>query len=202
MVCSGYRFPVPGISEASYAYLFGLYLGDGTISHHPRGVFRLRVCLDRAYPIIVAECEAAMSVLVPENRISTARSPRENMDIPSAYSRHWPCLFPQHGPGPKHHRAIVLASWQREILDRWPWRFLRGLIHSDGYRGLNTIRHPKKTYAYSRYQFSNRSQDIRNLFSEYCDNVGVEWRQMNRWTISVARRQSVALMDQHIGPKR
>jgi hypothetical protein len=76
------------------------------------------------------------------------------------------------------------------------------LIQSDGYRGLNRIKHPKKTYAYPRYQFSNRSADIRGLFCEYCDKVGVEWRRMNRWTISVAKRNSVALMDRYIGPKR
>lgn len=96
----------------------------------------------------------------------------------------------------------MLEPWQREIVDAYPWRFLRGLIQSDGCRGLNTIRHPNKTYAYPRYQFSNRSDDIRNLFCEYCDRVGVEWRRMNRWNISVARRESVALMDRYIGPKR
>lgn len=39
-------------------------------------------------------------------------------------------------------------------------------------------------------------------FCEYCDEVGVEWRVMNRWTISVAKRDSVASMDRFIGPKR
>ena len=33
------------------------------------------------------------------------------------YSNHLPCLFPQHGPGKKHERAIVLESWQQEIVD-------------------------------------------------------------------------------------
>jgi len=45
-----------------------------------------------------------------------------------------------------------------------------------------------------------RCDDYR--FCEYCDKVGVEWRPTNRWNISVARRDSVALMDRHIGPKR
>jgi hypothetical protein len=102
----------------------------------------------------------------------------------------------------KHLRPIALEDWQREILDRHPGRFLRGLIHSDGCRSINTIKHPKKTYRYPRYEFSNRSENIRELFCTYCDRVGVQWRQMNRWTISVARRKSVALMDRHIGPKR
>ena len=96
----------------------------------------------------------------------------------------------------------MLADWQREICDRFPDRLLRGLIHSDGCRSINTIRHPKRVYRYPRYQFSNRSDDIRGIFCEYCDKVGVDWRVMNRWNISVARRESVAKLDRLIGPKR
>jgi hypothetical protein len=202
MRCAGYRFPVPEATEFAYSYLLGLYLGDGFLARHPRGVYRLRVSLDRAYPGIVAECMAAISIVMPSNRVGIVRYRNANLDEPYAFSRHWPCVFPQHGPGMKHQRRIVLEPWQREIVSHHPWRFLRGLIQSDGCRSINTIRHPKKTYRYPRYEFSNRSNDIRNLFCEYCDKVGVEWRQMNRWNISVARRGSVALLDEHIGPKR
>jgi hypothetical protein len=165
-------------------------------------VFGLRVHLDRSYPVIVRECEAAIAILAPENKVSTIRSGAYRMDVPHAYSRHWPCLFPQHGAGRKHERRIELEAWQREILGRYPWRFLRGLIHSDGSRHLNTIKHPQRTYRYPRYEFSNRSDDIRGLSCEYCDAVGVRWTHTNRWNISVARRESVAAMDHRIGPKR
>jgi hypothetical protein len=37
-----------------YLYLLGLYLGDGCISAHARGVYRLRIVLDRLYPGIIA----------------------------------------------------------------------------------------------------------------------------------------------------
>lgn len=67
---------------------------------------------------------------------------------------------------------------------------------------MNPAVHPHRTYRYPRYEFSNRSADIRALFCEYCEKVGVEWRRANRWNISVARRASVELMDRHIGPKR
>jgi hypothetical protein len=184
-----------------YAYLLGLYLGDGSISEHARGVFRLRISLDPAYQRIVGECERAMRAVVPGNRVRVDRWPQSGVDEVSAYSKHWPCIFPQHGPGRKHKRAIELTDWQREALDRRPWRFLRGLIHSDGCRHTNTINHPNKTYRYPRYNFTNHSDNIRDLFCEYCDLVGVEWRRMNRWNISVARRESVALMDRYIGPK-
>ena len=120
----------------------------------------------------------------------------------ASHSKHWPCLFPQHGPGLKHRRPIVLAPWQRQVVAQYPSRLLRGLIHSDGCRVTNVIRHPKKTYSYPRYLFDNRSDEIRRIFCEVCDMLGIEWRRSNRWTISVARRQSVARMDKMIGPKR
>jgi len=62
--------------------------------------------------------------------------------------------------------------------------------------------HPHRTYRYPRYELSNRSADIRALFCEHCDKVGVEWLRAGRWSASVARRASVALMDRHVGPKR
>ena len=35
-----------------------------------------------------------------------------------SFSKHWPCLFPQHGPGRKHERKIELTVWQRELVDQ------------------------------------------------------------------------------------
>ena len=118
-----------------------------------------------------------------------------------SYSQHWPHLFPQHGPGVKHNRRIALEPWQQRIVDRYPGRLLRGLIHSDGCRVTNRIRHPKKTYAYPRYFFSNKSLDIQRIFCEACDQLEVAWRQDGPWNISVARREAVAILDRHVGPK-
>jgi len=64
------------------------------------------------------------------------------------------------------------------------------------------ISHVKgKDYAYPRYQFSNRSDDIRKLFTDTCDRLGVQWRQWTRYHVSVAQRESVAFLDSFIGPK-
>jgi hypothetical protein len=52
-------------------------------------------------------------------------------------SKHWPCMFPQHGPGMKHTRKIELTDWQQQLVDDDPRSVLRGLIHSDGTRFLN-----------------------------------------------------------------
>jgi hypothetical protein len=55
---------------AEYMYAFGLYLGDGCISAHRRGVYRLRFFLDAGYPGIIDECEDAIRKLRPENKVS------------------------------------------------------------------------------------------------------------------------------------
>ena len=45
------------------------------------------------------------------------------------------------------------------------------------------------------------SADIRGLFCEYCDRLGVRWTQSNHRNISVSHRRSVAILDGFIGPK-
>ena len=118
-----------------------------------------------------------------------------------SYSRAWLCLLPQHGPGRKHQRKIRLEDWQFSIVKEEPKPLLRGLIHSDGCHSVNTIRHAKKTYVYPRYLFSNRSEDIKRIFCGACDQLGIEWSVMNAKDISIARRESIALMDEFVGPK-
>lgn len=52
-----------------------------------------------------------------------------------------------------------------------------------------------------RYHFCNASEDIRAIFGRACDVLGVEWRQNNARNLSVAKRASVAILDEFIGPK-
>lgn len=184
-----------------YAYLLGLYLGDGCISAAPRQVWRLRIALDAKYPGIVQECAAATSAVLPGSRVGIYRRRDQNSFEVGSCSRSWPCLFPQHAPGKKHLRKIELSGWQAQIAERNPKPLLRGLIHSDGCHSVNTIRHPKKTYVYPRYLFSNKSDDIRRIFCDACDRLGIAWRVMTRYEISIAHRESIALMDEFIGPK-
>jgi len=191
-ICADHPASLP---RPAYPYLLGLYLGDGCLSAHPRGVYRLRVfCADR-YPYLMDQCELAMAEVLPGR---VGRVQQEGCTEVGSYSKHWPCLFPQHGPGRKHQRKIELVPWQQEIVDADPRPLLRGLIHSDGCRILNWV----KGTPYPRYQFTNRSRDIRELFGRACDALGVEWRQSNRYSLSVARRGSVALLDEFVGPKR
>jgi len=191
----------PDLSESiqpAYAYLLGLYLGDGHIVR-TRRTYRLRITLDGIYPSIVAECRSAIERVVP-NKVGVVRTASRAVVV-NAYSNSWPQLFPQHGAGPKHQRAIELAPWQAAITNRHPEPLIRGLIHSDGSRTSNRIRHKEKVYTYPRYEFCNYSTDIQAIFCEHLDLLKIPWRQMNRWTISVARRDAVARLDAFVGPK-
>lgn len=195
----------PSIDElpaAPYAYLLGAYLGDGHIAGHARGVHRLVIYLDSRYPQIIQEVAMAMEAVMPGKRAHRQLHPRHAMVRVDMYSKHWPELFPQHGPGRKHERPIVLSDWQQAIVDDRHEEFLRGLIHSDGCRHINRVWRNGKAYEYSRYNFTNASADIRGLFCASCDALGIAWRRMNARNISVARREAVAAMDAFVGPKR
>jgi hypothetical protein len=96
---------------------------------------------------------------------------------------------------------IALTPRQLRIVARRPDLLLRGLIHSDGCRFTNTVRHGEKTYEYPRYNLSNRSNDIKGIFCDGCDLLAIEWRVMTCWDISIARRASVARLDEFVGPK-
>jgi hypothetical protein len=142
-----------------------------------------------------------MAAVMPSSKAGVLPHLHQNSAEVNSYSRAWPCLFPQHAPGRKHLRRIALAAWQGVIVRAQPRKLLRGLIHSDGCYSVNTIRHPKKTYVYPRYLFSNRSDDIRQIFCDACDQLGIEWRVMTSTDISIARRDSIAIMDEFVGPK-
>jgi hypothetical protein len=115
-------------------------------------------------------------------------------------------MFPQHGPGKKHERDIRLEACQQAIADEFPKTLIRGLIHSDGSRCLNTFTVPLKDgpreYSYPRYFFTNYSADIRRIFCEACDRVGIRWSRSSWRNISVSHRRSVALLDGFVGPRR
>ncbi|MEV0781987.1 transcriptional regulator [Streptomyces sp. NPDC050423] len=188
---------------AAYSYLLGLYLGDGCISANKRGVYSLRIACADARPGLIDACAEAMQAARPANKVCRVSSP--GCQYVTSFSKHWPCLLPQHGPGKKHDRRITLADWQQDIVDAHPWEFIRGLIHADGCRITNwttrLVGGERRRYEYPRYFFTNLSADILGLFTSTLDQVGVEWKQPNSRNISVARRASVALMDAHVGPK-
>jgi len=190
----------PVASPESYAYLLGQYLGDGHLPESARvPVLRIFACTD--YPAMLSEIMNAIRD-VRGRMPGIARNANSGRCVTvQSYWKHWPCLIPQHGPGMKHQRTIELASWQLEIVKQHPWQLIRGLIHSDGSRVINTIRHPQKIYRYARYHFSNESSDIMRILTDALDVVGVHWTMCRPKELAVSRRPDVALMDEHIGPK-
>jgi hypothetical protein len=187
---------------AAYVHLLALYLGDGCISRAPKNVWKLRIFHDRQYPGLIEQCATAIE--------SVRGRPPGRMPEPGCvelYSnwKHWTCLLPQHGPGRKHQRAIVLRDWQDRLVRAHPWELVRGLIHSDGCRVVNRVKRALKSgvkeYDYVRYFFTNTSPDIRQLFTEACALIGVDCRPDGEKNISVARRHSVHILEGFIGPK-
>jgi hypothetical protein len=184
--------------QEAYAYLLGIYLGDGSISKN-RKIFRLRITLDKKYPHIINTCVTVLKTLLPSNDIGIIN--QEGCVDVSCYHKHWPALLPQHGVGRKHERAIKLDHWQEQIVTTYPLEFFRGLFHSDGSRFSNVVNGKD----YPRYQFTNTSSDIRDMFCKTCNHLGLHWTAKSRggmkMDIYISRRGDVAYLDRVIGPK-
>jgi Homeodomain-like domain len=183
------------LPAASYCYVLGLYLGDGCVSRCRR-VWRLRITLDKKYPGIIDRCRAAIDMLMPGQRASIHPQPTGCVVV-SQYSKHWPCLLPQHGPGRKHLRPIRLEPWQELLLKQATKEFIRGLIDSDGCRVVANDRGVRSV----RYHFSNRSDDIRGLFTAALAALGIPWTRPSKYVIAIYRKAAVARLDEFVGPK-
>ncbi|MFJ6995628.1 helix-turn-helix domain-containing protein [Streptomyces sp. NPDC003090] len=190
----------------AYAYLLGLYLGDGHIVSKSKQHHLSIYCNATQVGLIAAAEEAIRKVMASPG---LGRHRKNGCVEVKSYSKHWTCLFPQHGAGPKHARRIILEDWQQDIVDAYPWELVRGLIHSDGCRVTNwttrLVAGERKRYEYPRYFFTNKSDDIRRLYTDTLDKLGVEWTHCTRdgrpYNVSVARKASVGLMDAHVGAK-
>jgi hypothetical protein len=188
-----------------YSELLAMYLGDGCISA-ARRTWRLRIALDTKYPGIIADTKTLLTRCFPRNPIGEVSAHGGTMVVISLYCSHLPCLFPQHAPGRKHDRRIILESWQQEIIDAAPWPFIRGCIRTDGCCFINrTDVHRPHPYEYLSYEFANVSTDIVDLFRKACAQVDVFTRanrdRRGRWSVRINRRESVARMLQHVGRK-
>jgi hypothetical protein len=186
----------------AYSALLGFYLGDGCLSMS-RSVHALRVSCDATYPGIIDDVVRLVEEVHVDGKACLVRAPGVIV-VQNAW-KHWPCLFPQHGPGRKHTRELGMADWQWEVVRRHPADFLRGLFHSDGSRSRNwtqrLVAGELKRYDYPRWQFTNYSAEIRGWCCDALDLVDVPWRQSNHKTISVSTRAGVARLDELIGLK-
>ena len=114
------------IPRGEYAYLLGLYLGDGTLRRWGTA-WILRIALDRAYPGIIASCRQAIAH-VRNGELPQAKpdyGEKRCVRVESTWYQ-WPCYFPQHGPGRKHTRKIELAPGRTRSSARSLARFSVG----------------------------------------------------------------------------
>ncbi|WBQ02399.1 transcriptional regulator [Kribbella sp. CA-293567] len=194
------------LDEAAYALLLGWYLGDGSIAEARREVFTLQIANDDRYPELTQEIAATMRMVKPTGSPCLRGSKTASYTRIEVRWKHWPCLFPQHGPGRKHLRRIELAGWQQEIVAKYPEQLVRGLFHSDGCRFVNWASKPTvdggtKRYHYIRYMFSNESDDIRNILTDALDLLGIPWRKPRVNVVAVSRRAGVDALDRFVGGK-
>ena len=191
------------LARDAYAELFGWYLGDGHITLGRRQVYALHIYNDRRYVELNSHLKTLLKAVKPGCRPHTREVP--GCIVTTVSWKHWPCLFPQHGPGRKHERRLEMASWQRDIVEQHPADFLRGLFHSDGARVANwatrTVAGTRKRYAYPRWMFVNRSPEILTWCTEALDLVDVPWRCPRDTCVAVSTRAGVARLDALIGPK-
>ncbi|MDQ4049661.1 MAG: helix-turn-helix domain-containing protein [Actinomycetota bacterium] len=197
----GWRPPV----APDYCHLLGVYLGDGWITTAGRSA-TLCVSLDKSYPDVVDETVSVIERTFPGTPVHRYTH-RPGCVIVKTSHPSLPLAFPQYGPGRKHERLIELVPWQQELTRTYPHRLLRGLIHSDGCRCSNRFKTLLPSgrvaeYEYPRYFFSNLSTDIRRIFCEHCELLGIRWTQSSPRNVSVSDRGSVALLDSFVGPKR
>jgi hypothetical protein len=190
------------LASADYPALLGFYLGDGYLAR-VRNVPVLRVSCDPRYPALVSDVRTCIESVHLGGRTYLTH-PTGTVVVHNGW-KHWPCLFPQHGPGRKHERDLSMEDWQWELVERHPGDFLRGLMHSDGSRVNNwasrEVAGEMKRYDYPRWQFVNRSEQILGWCTDALDLVEVPWRRSGRWTVSVSTRAGVARIDELVGPK-
>jgi len=175
----------------AYAELLGWYLGDGHISRGRRDVFNLHVFNDVRYPGDNARLQWLMAAVKPGARPHTRLAP--GCVITTTSWKHWPCLFPQHGPGRKHERPIVLEPWQVQAVEAHPAAFLRGLFHS----GVRALRPSLR--GLRRARRLRRLGTPRSAATRGARRLEI---QSNQKTISVSTRAGVARLDTLIGLKR
>lgn len=131
-----------------------------------------------------------MEELMPGQKAYVGKKKGEGCVEIAMYSKHWPCLLPQHGPGRKHDRLIELESWQEDLVIEEPQALIRGLIHSDGC-GVMSV----------RYHCSNMSEDIKDIFCGALDLLEIPWTRPDDRGIAIYRKSATARLDEFVGPK-
>lgn len=203
-------FPITNFDEyldtpekrAAYSFILAIYLCDGHISRYK--TFRapsIRMLNDTKYPKNTKEWADKLKILFPENSVNIHRRKGCNCNIVLLYSRKLLDLFPQYGDGVKHKRKLIFTDWQRKVIQEYPEQFIRGCFQSDG-----CIYNQKVgKYAYKRYNFTNMSEDIIDLFLETLQLVGIQkakWQdKMNKFVVQNFSKESLRILGHIIDKK-
>lgn len=190
-----------------YAYVLGLYLGDGYINLQTPayGVYKLRITQDVKYQHLVEEHRKALETIFEGNRAAVYHHKNSNAIDVYIHSQLIGVLFPQRGSGPKNKRDVSLEDWQLRIVEQHPDAFLRGLMQTDGSRYTRK----QGNHEYVTYNFTNTSEDIIKMVEHCCDMLGLHPtkyrrpsnvcsgipRSTTKTTITFNKRKDVELLD-------
>jgi hypothetical protein len=139
----------------------------------------------------LSNCEISRRIGIPRSTIrewSSGRLPRSCAQVARVI----------HDPG-AYVYLLGLYLGDGCISAHSPDLLLRGLIHSDGCRSINTGR---GGWRCPRYSFSNLSVDIKQIFCDACDRLDIGWTEAPPKAIYVSRKADVARLNEFIGPKR
>jgi hypothetical protein len=203
--CAGYSkgdHDFSKLPSGAYAYLLGLYLGDGCISANHRG------------------SGASASLLTPPTPASSPSAALHSRRSSRPRLRGGVCGAAATAVTSRCGRSIGPASFLStvpgaSICDQSAWSLGRrrswGRIASHSSGADPQRRHPNRRHRAQgllcpagapRYAFSNKSEDIKRLFCESCDALGVRWTRPSDCQIAIYRKESVARLDEFVGPKR
>jgi hypothetical protein len=171
-----------------YAYALGCYLGDGCISKHPR-TYVIRIATNSNDVDIISRQQRVLEFLFP-NPVNVCKRECNCVDI-KMYGSYLPTVFPQHGTGLKHKRKIKLEDWQLDICDKHPEFLFAGLVDTDGCRYIHT----QKKYQWPTYQFTNMSEDIKDIFEKCCKLLGIKYSRTNHKNMYMRSAKNVQYID-------
>ena len=103
--------------------LSGVGILDGHIVRGRKDVYVLAIACSDDWPGLMTAARLALRAVMPTSSVSCVH--QTGCTMVKSYSKHWPCLFPQHGPGRKHVRKIELQRWQDIIVGKYPGAFAR-----------------------------------------------------------------------------
>lgn len=153
-----------------YAYVIGLYLGDGCISKFAR-TSRLRLYFhSHNNEDIINRATLSLNKIFPKNNISRYNQLHVNCSVVGVYNKNLPDLFPQHGTGKKHSRDVSLKPSQLDLMtDAYARFILAGLHDSDGCMYHEQLRR--------RFVFTNTSPDIIDIYKKVLEMYAIEFTE-------------------------